>query len=234
VSLLVIVPTRKRPGQVARFIESFDKTTDHADLLFVTDGDDDSYEGFDWKGHTAMAMTPRGCVSEKLNYAAQQMVDSYDQLFCVGDDNVFVTEHWDTKLLKVLKTDLGGSGLVYPNDKRRSDVPENWLVSTDVVREVGWFCNPILKQYYTDNSWSVLCKRADMIRYVPDVIVEHKHYSMDPDAVHDEVYMEPEQLFGEQDRINFGLWHGSSQFSALVSKLRRKFNPDVKWVLGKV
>lgn len=225
-SLLVIVPTRAHVDEVKRLIDSFDANTDNADLLFVLDDDDKSYEGFEWQGHTVATMSPRGALTEKLNFAASQVIDAYDQLMYVPDDSVFLTEHWDTLLLDVLAAELGGSGILYPNDLRRADIPELWLISTDVLREVGWFALPLLKQFYMDNAWSDLGKRTDLIRFVPDVVVDHSRALPDTEG---------ERLYGMADQQNYMLgWRGSSDVAALVSKLRRNFNPDVKWVLSKI
>lgn len=232
-SVLVIVPTRKRPEQVKRFIESFEATTDNAELLFVTDGDDESYKEFDWHGFGNAVLTPRGSVVEKLNFAAKEMADSYDHLMHLGDDCVFVTEHWDTLLVNALDN-AGGSGWVYPDNKRRHDVPECWLVSTDIVKSTGWFLNPIFKHYYVDNCTADIGRRTSLLHYVPEVVIEHRHYSVCQETEHDEVYSEPEQLYGARDLQAYQAWANSHEVAALVSKLRREFNPDVKWVLSKI
>lgn len=232
-SLLTIIPTRSRPEQCARLIESFDKTTDNADLLFVVDPDDQSYANMDWKGHAVVTMDPRGTMVQKLNFAAGQFLDDYDQMVWYADDNEFLTEHWDTLMLKKL-ADMGGSGWVYSYDNRRSDIPETWLASTDVIRFLNWFAPPMLNQYYVADSIGLIARRASMIRFCRDVVVAHHHYEVDPNVQHDETYREAEALFGKSDAMTYRAWGSSNQVAALVSKLRRNFNPDVKWALGKV
>lgn len=233
-SMLVIVPTRTRPEQCAGLIDSFEKTTDNARLLFVTDGDDDSYDQMDWKGHEMAVMDPRGTLVEKLNQTVGELIDDgEDPIMWLGDDHVFVTEHWDTLMLEALR-DLGGSGWVYPNDKRRADVPETWLVTRDVIRTLQWYANPYLKHYYIDNTIAVLGKRSGLLRYCPDIIIEHHHYSVDASVEPDALYRSTERLFGERDLKAFQEWQGSTQVAMEVSRLRRKFNPDVQWILGKV
>lgn len=233
VSLLTIIPTRHRPEQCARLIESFDKTTDNADLLFVVDPDDDSYDDMDWKGHTVVTLSPRGTMCQKLNFAAARFIDDYDRMVWYADDNEFITPHWDTLMQNTLD-DMGGSGWVYSFDKRRTDIPETWMVSTDVVRELGWFANPVLNQYYVADSIAVLAKRSSLLRFCKEAVVEHHHYENDSSVVRDETYAEAEQLFGQADSMNFKAWVVSTQVSATISRLRRKFNPDVKWVREKV
>jgi hypothetical protein len=231
-SLLIVIPTRSRPAQCKRLIKSFEETDAQADLLFVTDGDDDSYEGFDWAGHENAVLSPRSSLSEKLNRSVMNLLDNYDYVGWFADDNVFVTHHWDDKLIDAL--DFIGSGWVYPNNGRRADVPESWVCTADVVRELGWFANPVLQHYYLDNSIAELGRRAALIRWVPEVVIEHKHYSVDATTEYDGLYKETESSYGARDAAAFQAWKASTQIAGDVSRLRRKFNPDVQWALGKV
>jgi hypothetical protein len=228
-SLVVIVPTRKRPHLCERLLDSFVATRDEADIVFVTDGDDDSYDNFDFRKYGHAVLSPRGTLVQKLNQTAAQVADVYDQIMWLGDDHEFVTKHWDTLMVKKLQ-DMGGSGWLYPNNGRRSDVPESWLVSSDIVRELGYYANPNLNHYYIDNSTAELGKRSQLIRYCPDIVIKHRHYVVDDTAVYDDVYQETERTFGKQDLATFGAWRTSNQVASDVSKLRRAFNPDVAWV----
>lgn len=232
-SLLVLIPTRSRPEQCARLIESFDKTTDNADLLFLTDVDDDSYKDMDWKGHACMMSDPRPTVVQKLNNAAMQFIDDYDRMVWYADDNEFVTPHWDTLMQKTLD-EMGGTGWVYSYDHRRTDIPETWMVSSDITRELGWFANPLLSLYYIADSIGVLGRRSSLLRFCREAEVPHHHYEVDPETKYDNTYREAEQRFGKNDLLNYQAWVTSTQVSTTVSVLRRKFNPDVKWILGKV
>ncbi len=231
--LLVIVPTRTRPAQCVRLIESFEKTADDATLLFVTDSDDDSYDGMDWRGHRhAVLDPPATCLAQKLNNAVAGVIDYSGYIMWSGDDHVFVTEHWDTLMLGTL-AEMGGSGWVYPANGRRADVPETWLVSSDITRELGWFANPKLSHYYLDNSIAELAKRASLIRYCPAALIEHRHYSVPGGDERDALYSQTEQKFGESDARAFNAWRAGTEIAVDVSRLRRKFNPDVSWVLEK-
>lgn len=232
-SLLTIIPTRGRPEKVTALIKSFNDKTDGADLLFVIDPDDPSMEDFDFQGHSAMVLDPRGSMVQKLNYAAGKFLDDYDRMVWYADDNEFVTDHWDTLMEKTLD-EMGGSGWVYSYDHRRTDIPETWMVSTDVVRELGWFANPALNMYYVADSINVLARRSSLLRFCRDVEVVHHHYDVDPEAKRDAVNEFSESTFGKVDYMTYQAWVASNQVAVLVSRLRRKFNPDIQWILGKV
>ena len=150
-----------------------------------------------------------------------------------GDDCVFRTPGWDQVMLAALE-DMGGSGWVYADDKRRSDVPEHWMVSSDVVRALGWFANPVLGHYLIDNSVAELGKRSGLIRYCPEAVVEHLHYSVPGSKTRrDRLYSATEKKFGASDLAAYRQWQAdvAPREAAL---LRRQFSRDVDWVIGRV
>jgi hypothetical protein len=230
--LLVMVPTRGRREQCERLLETFTATATCADLLFILDPDDAAYEGMAWGEAATCVLEPREYLSGKLNKTGMAMADVYPFLMWVGDDVAFRTPDWDRILLDALK-DLGGHGWVYPDDKRRNDVPEHWMVSSDVVKTLGWFANPVLSHYCLDNSIAELGKRAGLIRWCPEAVVEHLHYSIAPGVEHDETYRSTEEMFGESDLKAFHQWR-ADQLANEVSVLKREFCPDRRWVLSRV
>ncbi len=231
--LLVIVPTRGRRGQCERLLKSFTDTATCADLLFVTDPDDaETYAGMDWGEAAVAELAPREFLSGKLNKTALAMTEVYDVLMFAGDDCVFRTPAWDRIMLAALE-DLGGSGWIYPDDKRRADVPELWMCSSDVVRALGWFANPALNHFYLDNSIAELGKRSGLIRWCPEAVIEHLHYSVCAETEHDGVYRSTEEMFGASDLQSFQQWRGT-QMANEVAVLRREFSEDVRWVLSRV
>jgi hypothetical protein len=149
-----------------------------------------------------------------------------------GDDHEFITPHWDTKFLEARKA--WGSGWLYPNNGRRSDIPETWSTSKDVIQTLGWYANPGLAHYNIDHSIAELGKRSGLLKWLPDVKIAHHHYTVDKETEYDDLYKEAESLFMERDYQAFQAWRGSNVVAGTVAQLRRKFNPDIKWVLSKV
>jgi hypothetical protein len=232
--LLVMVPTRGRRAQCERLLASFTGTASPGtDIAFILDPDDkDTYEGMDWGPAMPGVLDPRGCLSEKLNQTASAMADAYPVLMWCGDDHVFGTDGWDTLMLDALE-DLGGSGWVYPDTRRRSDVPEIWMCSSDVVKTLGWFANPALSHFALDNSVAELGKRSGLIRWCPQAVVEHRHHSTCEDTEYDEVYREAGEKFGQSDLKAFREWQVNCLANE-VALLRRNFSPDVAWALSKI
>lgn len=235
-SLLTMVPTRWRRENCERLLKSFTETTDSADLVFITDADDDSYEDMDWGVATNATLDmgrERVGTTAKVNALVSAAVDEYDALMYIGDDHLFSTEHWDTILLGKLEDKMGGTGMIYGDDKRRTDIPEMIIITSDIVRALGHFAEPSLSHYYIDNVWAEMGSRADLLRFCPDVVFEHLHYQVNPDVEYDQTYSSAETLWGTSDQQAFQEWR-SSVMPMQVSVLRREFHPDVKWVRGKI
>ena len=229
--LCAFLPTRKRPEMAARCIASFRETKalDSTDLILVVDDDDESYA--DVTDADKITVT-RGTLITAVNAAAAVLAGHYDALFLAADDLVFITPGWDELMLKAL-TDLGGTGIVMPDDKRRYDVPEHPLISSDWVRELGHFAEPSLGHFYPDNCWAELGKRTGLIRYCPEAVIEHRHHSVCAETPHDATYREAEEAHGQADLQAFHQWQ-ADRMPHEVARLRRRFSPDVEWVLSRV
>lgn len=233
-SLLTIAPVRGRREQAERMLASFTETADFSEIAFVTDPDDqDTYEGMDWGPAACGVLDPRGSFTEKINSVALACLDDYDAFYFVSDDQVFRTPHWDTTMMGVLQDNLGGHGWVYPEDHRRNDIPEHYLADAALIRELGWFVNPVVKHFYVADTVAHLGRKTGMIRYCPEVLVKHLRYTTDPTVEHDQVYRYAEETWGERDRLAFLEWH-ANVMPYEVARLRRKFSRDVSWVLSRV
>lgn len=233
-SLLVMVPTRNRRDQAERLLKSFE-TSEPADetvLMFITDEDDDSYESTDWGSAVHAVLSPRAPLTEIFNRVALEHADDFDAIMTVGDDHLFTTAGWDGLLMSALE-DLGGTGWVYPDDKRRSGFPEIWAASSDLVKFLGWFALPVVKHFYCDNAISELGKRTDLLRYVPGAVIEHLHYSVTSGAIRDSTYAEAEDSSGNSDLAAYREWR-EKHLANTVSRIRREFNPDVAWILSNI
>lgn len=232
--LLVMCPTRGRRQQCERLLKSFTETTalDTTDLVFITDGDDDSYADMDWGIANHGTLTPRDSLTGKLNRTADAHVDAYSVLMFVGDDHVFETEGWDDIMLRML-AGMGGTGMIYPDDKRRSDVPEIIMISSDIVKMLGQFAEASMKHYYLDNAWSEVGKRSGLLKWCPQAVISHLHYSVCPDTERDKTYTEAENTWGMSDLTAYNSWL-VNKMPVQVAQLRRQFSPDIKWVLGRI
>lgn len=229
-SLLVMVPTRNRREQAERLLKSFDASNPSGEtvLMFITDEDDISYEDMDWGSATHAVLSPRDSLVGIFNKVALAHADDFDAIMTVGDDHLFTTPEWDKALMDALE-DLGGTGWVYPDDKRRSGFPEIWAVSSDLVKFLGWFALPVVKHFYCDNAVNEIGRRTDLMRYVPSAVIEHLHYTVSPQTQRDSTYIEAEESAGAHDHAAFQSWR-ENHLAHVVSRVKREFSPDVKWI----
>ena len=78
-----------------------------------------------------------------------------------------------------------------------------------------------------------LGKRAGLLRFCPDAVAEHKHWSRDQSVERDVTYREAEEAHAQADTAAWRQWRADTLPFDLAA-LRRQFNPDVAWVLSNV
>jgi len=182
--LLVIVPSRGRPGNVARFVRAVAKTsTAQTDIVFGFDDDDPDLQKSVVAAQAAAqsAGVPvtivtglRKGLGAWTNKLALDFAADYRALASFGDDHVTQTCGWD-KLLLAAIDGMGGTGIAYPDDGIRDDVGEAWVMSSNIVRALGWMCLPTLQHWWVDEVITVIGREADCLTYLPDVMVRHNH-----------------------------------------------------------
>jgi hypothetical protein len=170
--LAVLVPSRGRPANVARLIEACAKTCRaNTTLHFGFDEDDDALTANLTAATGAWSsVRPRMGLGAWTNYLAGQWPEA-PYLASLGDDMVPLTDGWDERLCEA----AGPCGMAYPNDRRRDDIPEAIVISGSLVRALGWFCEPSLSHWFVDAVWRDLGTMSGCLRYLPDVVVEHRH-----------------------------------------------------------
>jgi hypothetical protein len=213
--LVVIVPSRGRPGAVGELVEAFEQTCTEVttDLVFAVDGDDEflsdyqaavrAYRGY---GVLLTAAAPSTMVAT-LNYAAGTLVADREPsaIGFMGDDHRPRTKGWDAAYLDALR-DMG-TGIVYGNDLlQRGNLPTQVAMTADIIRTLGYMAPPGLTHLAVDNAWLALGQAADCIRYLPDVVVEHRHPAAGK-AAWDEGYQRVNSAeMYERDGAEFARW----------------------------
>jgi hypothetical protein len=178
--LLVIVPSRGRPGNVGRLLGAVAATMDgHAQVLVAIDNDDPTQPayleaaaevGFAW-----LEAGPHLGLGPTLNSYARRYAGQYQAIGFMGDDHLPRTAAWDTLVLAAL-AELGPAGMCYGDDRLQGpNLPTAVFVGSCLIEGLGWLVPPTLRHLYVDNYWLALGRRLGTIRYLPGVVVEHLH-----------------------------------------------------------
>lgn len=132
---------------------------------------------------------PRKSLSGWTNAIAEKNWYGYRTLASLGDDHVPLTEGWDKHL--VSECERMGGGFAYGNDLfQGGNLPTSVVISSSIVRALGWFCLPSLSHYFVDNVWWTLGHFAECLSYREDVVIEHRHPGIGK-APMDQTYLDP-------------------------------------------
>jgi hypothetical protein len=178
--LVIVCPSRGRPEAMAELAEACAKTcTADTVLLVVVDTDDVTLPQYqapvDTQVFFAWASPDSGHVGA-INFGARKALAEFDPFAIakLDDDHRPRTVGWDSQLLDALR-DMG-TGIAYGNDLFQGRaLPTAPVLTADIVRALGFMAPPTLRHLYCDNFWRDLGVKADALRYLPEVVVEHLH-----------------------------------------------------------
>lgn len=221
--LLVITPSRGRPGRLAEMLDAaLGLSEAGTDVAVALDDDDPAPYGFLDAAAGPRVLRhrgPRDTLTGWTNRLAREHAGEYGAFASLGDDHVPRTAGWDRLLLGAVAA-MGGTGIAYGNDLIwGADLPTAPVVSADVAGALGWLALPCCAHMCIDLAWKDIGAVAG-IRYVPEVTVEHVHWSKVPSRL-DETYREAEARH-ERDREAYAAWRagGMAADLARVAALR--------------
>lgn len=201
--LTVIVPSRGRPGSVARQLAAWTHTRafEHARLLYAVSLDEiDVYrhtvlaalqELVDEEQHPPMAgvVSTGSTLVRALNSTALlltgQMIDQWAgsrHIGFMGDDHLPRTAGWAGRYVSELDALVAerGVGMVYGDDGLRGErLCTEWAVSASWVTALGRMVPALVTHMFCDNAMLDLGRAAQCVRYLGSgsdpVRIEHMH-----------------------------------------------------------
>jgi hypothetical protein len=222
--LLVITPSRGRPERLREMLSAtLGLSRAETDVAVAIDDDQAvMYAGVSTDPNVEWFTGRRDTLSGWTNRLAMLYARQYRALASFGDDHLPRTEGWDARLLAAIDA-MGGTGIAYGNDLIFGEgLPTAPVISSDIVRALGWMCLPSLRHMAVDLVWKDLGIGADCLAYVPGVTIEHVHWCAGK-APLDPVYAESE-AGKEADRARYFAWRDNGMAADVdkILALRKK------------
>ena len=214
---MFILPTRSRPGNLARFAEAYRETGAGAPVCILLDSDDPNlrdYYALNVPATWVFICASRAAVPDRINEAFR-IFPSAAWYGLLGDDVVPRTPRWD----QILAEAAGSWGVSYGDDGIQGEkLCTHPVIGGELARALGWLCLPGLDFLYVDTTLFEIGRRLGTLRYLADVSLEHMHPSVGKapwDAVYDH------NQSGCQDRLRFEAWQ-IGKAAGLIERLNIK------------
>lgn len=171
----ILCPTRGRPDNVHRMVASAFTTADEPDQLEVVfyRDDDDPTDHPDLPG-TRTVIGPRILLSQAWNECYDHAAG--DVLMHGGDDLVFRTPSWDSKVRGAFDAFPDRLVFVYGDDTNQGQqLGTHGFVHRRWVEVLGYFVPPHFSSDFNDTWLNEIAAAAGRRVYLPDVVTEHLH-----------------------------------------------------------
>lgn len=236
-NLLLAVPSRNRPASIARLWDAMSNTCRTDTELVVGLDEDDPRRPEYPPGPEYEVRAGMHQVVAWTNELTVPRASRYRAVGAIGDDNVPHTDGWDTAIMAALeKTPFAFGNDLYP--RAPGSLCCHVFCRAEVVQALGYFGPPGIRHMYVDvawMAWGVACG----ITYLPEVIIEHLHYSSGKSPA-DESYAASTALMA----TDLAAWHaygrdhlneditklGGTTFSpAALAEFNRNLNVPAHW-----
>ena len=175
--LAVVCPSRGRPIQCQKMVESVLQTS-KADVLVYVDQDDvPSHRMSFWDERAKLTIGEPIGRGNAVNALCRAFPD-YRAYLMVSDDIVFVRPGWDAEIeaaMDAFSNDIGLVHLKGSNTQQSKGEPwVNWAcVSRTWLDTLGWFNYPECNWFCQDTVLQVLAESLGRITQIPEVALHH-------------------------------------------------------------
>jgi hypothetical protein len=221
VDLIVLIPSRGRPQNVARLLQACRETCrGNTSLLFGFDRDDPTLEenlhNFDGNGYVIEDGLRR--VVPWMNHLAAMVVDKYRFIGHFGDDQMPRTVGWDVRVCESLERNLFCfADDLYPG-RPTGSLCCHVFMRSEVIKTLGYMGPPCMQHMYVDPTW-MAWGQSTSIEFLADVTLEHMHYSAGKSQM-DQSYSESTALI-PNDLAAFNSYsYDSGGLNADIEKLK--------------
>lgn len=179
--LSIIFPTKNRPSNVTRFVNSiFDTANNVSDIELCIYIDDDDVLSIPVIEETATRINTQALQGNiKIGshmYNELYRIATGDLFMFAADDIVFRTKGWDDIVKQKFEEVKDKILFVYGEDGfQRGRIGTHGFIHANWIDTVGYVLPPKLASSYTDEWITELSERVGRKCYLPDLLIEHLH-----------------------------------------------------------
>lgn len=232
-SVVVVIPTRGRPETARDAVAAIRETAVRVatSVVLAVDADDPAlpaYRALRWPGRLGPSTTlvvlesdETGDLVRATNTVSLRVAreDPSAIIGNLGDDHRTRTPGWDRAIEEALEE----PGIAYGDDLLQGELlPTAPFISASIVLALGWYALPACRHLYIDDAWKAIGEEAGLLRYLPDVVVEHCHPGAGK-AEWDAGYERANAADAtEADRLAYLRWRNGPLFAADLENVRRR------------
>lgn len=203
---LIMVASRNRPRKLSEMLASFNATklSSTEIAIYVADNDpclEEYREILKPYIHKIGKWITQGDVFNLFSSEFKN-VEFYGT---INDDHIYHTKEWDKSLTGAIASQGNGWGLACANDLltdwNKFKHPGATIISGNIVRTLGYYTWPKFRWIGIDFAQGALFTKLNRLYYLPEVIVEHRHW-LNSKAKKDDnyrwIYGEEEQTYGHR------------------------------------
>lgn len=180
----LLLPTRQRPNNLRRLVDSINatKASEMIELVTYIDEDDDSYDDLELDITWHIVHGPRninGLVNLSAMWNACFEESCGDILMHCGDDIVFRTEGWDFEVVQAFAQTPDNILFAFGRDGYQdgNDFGTHGFIHRKWVETVGYLFPPLFVSDFNDTFLNDVAKSIGRHVEIP-IYTEHMHYIM--------------------------------------------------------
>jgi hypothetical protein len=185
--IVVVMPSRGRPDRAREAVQAIRDTAVRVstNVIVAVDADDPTApqygltlaNGRDYAADVTLVSLntdETGDLVKATNTVSRRVArENPDAIIGnLGDDHICRTLGWD----RMVEDALATPGIAYGNDLIHGEhLPSAPFISARIVNALGWYFLPTVQHLYGDDAVRELGKAAGVLRYLPDMVIEHMH-----------------------------------------------------------
>lgn len=189
-TIAILFPTKSRPERVRAMINSCLSKADFPEQIrFVSFIDYGDFKSIPSDMTDKIEIIQGNKIWLSLMYNTLAAIHQAEIYMYAADDIVFKTSGWDTQVKESFKSLPEGFGLVFANDLStyKGQIATHGFVKKIWIDTLGYLLPPYFVDTHTDLWITNLARDLGVVRFLPDVKIEHAHYRQGKAEV-DETY----------------------------------------------